>query len=175
MSDLRYPLGPFAWSGALAGPDRQRAVDDIAALPAALRVAVAGLDDGQLDTSYRDGGWTVRQVVHHVADSHVNAYVRMRLALAEDAPAIRPYDENAWAALPDGRALSPAVSLALVAALHARWVVMLRGVGAAEGARTVFHPEHGRTMTLDELIAQYAWHGRHHVAHVAALRQRRGW
>jgi hypothetical protein len=110
-----------------------------------------------------------------VADSHVNAYVRTRLALAEEAPTIRPYDENAWAAQPDGRGLAPEVSLALLAALHARWVIMLRAVGVVEGARSVFHPEHGRSMTVDELIAQYAWHGRHHVAHVAALRLRRGW
>jgi len=175
MMDPRYPVGPFTWAGSLGSPERQRCVDEIAAAPAALRAAVAGLDDARLDTPYRDGGWTVRQVVHHLADSHVNAYVRTRLALAEDAPTVRPYDENAWATLPDGRGLAPGVSLALLAALHARWVVMLRGIGAAEGVRSVFHPEHGRSITVDEFVAHYAWHGRHHIAHVTTLRQRRGW
>jgi hypothetical protein len=147
----------------------------IAAAPAALRAAVAGLSDAQLDTPYRPGGWTVRQVVHHVPDSHLNAYVRIRLALTEDTPTIKPYEEARWAELPDARTLPIEVSLALLEGLHARWVGLLGGLGPADGARQFHHPEHGRLITVDELIAMYAWHGEHHVAHVTSLRARNGW
>lgn len=175
MTDLRYPIGNFAYDGAMTDARRAACVARIAAAPAALRAAVAGLSDAQLDTPYRPGGWTVRQVVHHVPDSHLNAYVRIRLALTEDTPTIKPYEEARWAELPDARTLPIEASLALLEGLHARWVALLRGLVAADGARQFHHPEHGRLITVDELIAMYAWHGEHHVAHVTSLRLRNGW
>ena len=175
MTDLRYPIGNFSYDGAMTDARRSACVTRIAAAPAALRAAVAGLSDAQLDTPYRPGGWTVRQVVHHVPDSHLNAYVRIRLALTEDTPTIKPYEEARWAELPDARTLPVEASLVLLEALHARWVNLLGGLGAAAGARQLRHPEHGRLMTIDELIAMYAWHGEHHVAHVTSLRTRNGW
>lgn len=175
VTDLRYPIGKFAYDGAMTDARRAACVARISAAPAALRAAVAGLSDAQLDTPYRPDGWTVRQVVHHVPDSHLNAYVRMRLALTEDVPTIKPYEEARWAELPDARTLPVEVSLALLEALHVRWTALLRTFGAVEGARQLRHPEHGRLMTIDELLALYAWHGEHHVAHVTSLRDRSGW
>jgi hypothetical protein len=175
VTDLRYPIGPFAFDGRMSDARRAECVARIAAAPARLRAAVTGLDDTQLDTPYRPGGWTVRQVVHHVPDSHINAYTRIRLALTEDEPTIKPYEEARWAELPDARTLPVDVSLSLLEALHARWVPLLRGLGARDGARQFRHPEHGRLMPIDELIALYAWHGDHHVAHVTGLRDRMGW
>jgi hypothetical protein len=170
VTDLRYPIGPFAYDGRMTDARRAECVARIAAAPARLRAAVAGLDDAQLDTPYRPGGWTVRQVVHHLPDSHINAYTRIRLALTEDTPTIKPYEEARWAELPDARTLPIDISLALLEALHARWVPLLRGLGAGDGARQLRHPEHGRLMPIDELIALYAWHGEHHIAHVTGLR-----
>jgi uncharacterized damage-inducible protein DinB len=175
VTDLRYPIGKFAYDGAMTDARRAACVARISAAPAALRAAVAGLSDAQLDTPYRPDGWTVRQVVHHVPDSHLNAYVRMRLALTEDVPTIKPYEEARWAELPDACTLPVEVSLALLEALHVRWTALLRTFGAVEGARQLRHPEHGRLMTIDELLALYAWHGEHHVAHVTSLRDRSGW
>jgi uncharacterized damage-inducible protein DinB len=171
-ADLRYPVG--RWAEPDDAPETaRRLVDEIAAFPVALAAAVTGLDDAQLDTPYRDGGWTVRQVVHHVADSHMNAYVRIKLALTADAPAIAAYDEAAWARLPDSR-LPVEPSLALVDALHRRWVAVLRPLGDAELARVYRHPEMG-DVSVRTALAIYAWHGRHHTAHVTGLRQRMGW
>ena len=175
MTDLRYPIGPFAYHGDMTEARRAACVARIAAAPAALRAVVAGLSDAQLDTPYRAGGWTLRQVVHHVPDSHMNAYTRFRLTLTEDQPTIKTYDEARWAELPDARTLPVEVSLALLEALHVRWTALLRGLTAADGVRQLFHPEHGRLMTLDELLALYAWHGEHHTAHVTSLRARSGW
>jgi uncharacterized damage-inducible protein DinB len=175
VTDLQYPIGDFSYDGPMTDARRAACVTRIAAAPAALRAAVARLSDAQLDTPYRPGGWTVRQVVHHVPDSHLNAYVRIRLALTEDTPTIKPYEEARWAELPDARTLPVETSLTLLEALHARWVALLGGLGAADGARQLRHPEHGRLMTVDELIAMYAWHGEHHVAHVTSLRARNGW
>ena len=175
VTDLRYPIGKFTYDGTMTDARRSACVARIAAAPAALRAAVAGLTDAQLDTPYRPDGWTVRQVVPHVPDSHLNAYVRMRLALTEDTPTIKPYEEARWAELPDARTLPVEVSLALLEALHVRWTALLRGFSAADGARQLRHPEHGRLMTIDELLAMYAWHGEHHVAHVTSLRARSGW
>jgi hypothetical protein len=175
VTDLRYPIGPFTYAGAMADAQRAECVARIAAAPGKLRAAVAGLDDTQLDTPYRPGGWTVRQVVHHVPDSHINAYTRFRLALTEDIPTIKPYEEARWAELPDARSLPVAVSLGLLEALHARWVPLLRGLTATDAARQLRHPEHGRLMSLDELVGLYSWHGDHHVAHITALRGRMGW
>jgi uncharacterized damage-inducible protein DinB len=174
--DLRYPIGRFERPAAVSAADRAQFVDAVAAAPAALRAAVRGLDDAQLDTPYRPGGWTVRQVVHHVPDSHLNAYVRFRLALTEPEPTIKPYDEAKWAELSDARGPLVAESLALVDALHARWVALLRAMAPGDFARTLVHPERpGAPMTLDTMLALYAWHGRHHVAHVTALRERMDW
>jgi uncharacterized damage-inducible protein DinB len=174
MSDLAYPIGKFAWSGPGSAADRARRIAEIAAAPAALRDAVAGLSEAQLETPYRPGGWTVRQVAHHVPDSHVNAYVRFKLAVTEDIPTIKPYDEAAWAELADVKAVPVATSLALLEAVHERWVAFLRSLGEADWARNFNHPELG-VVSLERNLALYAWHGRHHVAHVTALRERMGW
>jgi hypothetical protein len=174
MSDLAYPIGKFAWSGPGSAADRARRIAEIAAAPAALRHAVAGLSEAQLETPYRPGGWTVRQVAHHVPDSHLNAYVRFKLAVTEDTPTVKPYDEAAWAELADVKSVSVATSLALLEALHERWVAFLRSLGEAEWARTFRHPELG-VVPLEKNVALYAWHGRHHVAHVTSLRERMGW
>ena len=154
---------------------RTECVARISRAPGLLRAAVAGLDEQQLDTPYRPQGWTVRQVVHHLPDSHLNAYTRVRLALTEETPTVRPYEEARWAELPDARSAPVEISLRLLDALHARWVALLGRIGPGEGARPLRHPEHGRLMTVDELLAMYAWHGEHHTAQVTALRTRMGW
>ena len=174
--DLRYPIGRFNRPTDVGAADRAQYIEGLAAAPAALREAVRGLDAARLDTPYRPEGWTVRQLVHHVPDSHLNAYVRFKLALTEADPTIKPYDEKAWAELPDGRSPLVAESLALLDALHARWVYMLRAMQAPDFARTLIHPDRpGAPMTLDVMLALYAWHGRHHVAHITGLRERMGW
>jgi uncharacterized damage-inducible protein DinB len=173
--DPRYPVGRFDRSKATHTADERRTfIDQIAAVPTRMREAVDGLTEAQLDTPYREGGWTVRQVVHHVPDSHMNAYTRVKLALTENEPTIRPYDEAAWAKLNDVRDTPIAVSLTLLEALHDRWVRILRALTDADFSKTLMHPEHG-VMTLDSLVAMYAWHGRHHVAHITSLRDRSGW
>lgn len=172
--DLRYPIGPFAFPAGYGESDRRASIDRIATTPARLRAAVAGLDDPALDTPYRPGGWTVRQVVHHVADSHMNAYIRTRLALTEEHPTIKPYDEVRWAELPDSREPVEG-SLALLDRLHARWVVVLRSMSNEDFGRTFFHPGGNVTVTLERNTATYAWHGDHHIAHITELRRREGW
>ncbi|PYO40744.1 MAG: putative metal-dependent hydrolase [Gemmatimonadetes bacterium] len=174
MSDLHYPIGRFEPVTSLAPAQRVTCIDQIAAAPDGLRRAVTGLDDRQLDTPYRPGGWTVRQVVHHVPDSHLNAYTRFKLACTEDSPTIKTYEEARWAELPEARTAPIDVSLDLLTALHRRWVLFLRLLGPDDFARTVRHPEWG-SPTVDFLLAQYAWHGRHHTAHITALRDRMGW
>jgi uncharacterized damage-inducible protein DinB len=175
IDELRYPIGKHQFEPGAAGTERGRWIDEIAATPAQLRAAVAGLSAAQLDTPYRPGGWTLRQVAHHLADSHLNAYIRTKLALTEDEPTIKPYDEARWGELPDARTGPVEPSLTLLTALHHRWVLVWRAMSAAEFGRTFLHPEHGRTMTLDEIVSLYAWHGRHHVAHITSLRRRMGW
>jgi uncharacterized damage-inducible protein DinB len=176
MTDSRYPIGPWRAPARLDAGALAAAVAEIAALPATLAAAVAGLGDERLDTPYRDGGWTVRQLVHHVADSHINAYCRHRLALAEERPTIRPYQEARWAELPDARTLPVAISLDLLCALHARWVALLGASTPADFEREFLHPERPESpWTLGESVHHYAWHGRHHTAHVRALRLARGW
>ena len=174
MEDLRYPVGKHQRPETLNAAQRQAAIETIAAAPRAMREAVRGLDDAQLDTPYRPEGWTVRQVVHHVPDSHMNAYTRTKLALTETAPTIKPYDESAWATLEDSRSTPIETSLTLLEMLHDRWVRILRSMNAADFARTLNHPENG-VMSLDQLLALYDWHGRHHVAHIVRLRERNGW
>ena len=172
----RYPIGRFAPVGrALTTAERREAIDALRRMPGGLREAVAGLDDAQLDTPYRPEGWTVRQVVHHVPDSHLNAYVRLRWALTEDEPLIKPYDENAWAALPDAREGPPEMSLRLLEAVHTRWVALWDALEAGDFLRTLRHPDFDEPLTLDLLLELYAWHGRHHTAHVLSLREREGW
>jgi uncharacterized damage-inducible protein DinB len=172
--DLSHPIGRFDWNASVTPDMRPRLIDDIAAAPGLVRQAVADLDDSQLDTPYRPGGWTVRQVVHHLPDSHMNSYIRFRLALTEDEPTIKPYDEAKCAELYDARTLPPAVSLALLENLHIRWVELLRHMTDADFNRTFRHPEIG-VLRLDKSLALYAWHGRHHTAHITGLRQRMGW
>jgi len=175
MTDPRYPIGPFQRRDELSTDERNAMIDIIAAAPARMREAVAGLDDAQLDTPYRDGGWTARQVVHHVPDSHLNAYVRLKLALTENEPTIRPYDESEWAKLDDVRVTPVEVSLTLLESLHARWVGLMRALRPSDFRRTLRHPDHAGILTLDWLVAMYSWHSRHHVAHITSLRSQRGW
>lgn len=174
MADPRYPIGKFAFAGPLSEDQKARFLDDIEQTPARLRTVVKGLSEQQLDTPYRDGGWTVRQVVHHVPDSHLNSYIRFKLALTEEEPTIRPYMEDRWAELPEAKTAPIELSLALLEDLHKRWILMLRAIQPTEWKRTFRHPEIG-PMTLEKNLALYAWHGRHHVAHVTALRERMGW
>ncbi len=172
--DLRYPVGKFSFDPALSAEMRRALIGQIAAAPGALRTAVSGLDHRQLETPYRPEGWTVRQVVHHVPDSHMNAYVRFKLGLTEDTPTIKPYDEAAWARVADTARTPVDVSLTLLDALHHRWVVLLESLAEKDFARALVHPDHG-PVTLGWMLQLYAWHGRHHAAHVTELRKREGW
>ena len=174
MEDLRYPIGKFSHDPESNAQKRAAWMRDIAELPVHAKNAVMGLSPAQLDTPYRDGGWTVRQVVHHLADSHMNAFIRFKLAITENGPQIKPYDQKAWADLPDGRGGSVESSLALLEGLHARWGVLLSSLSPAQLDRTFLHPESGE-QKLDRTLQTYAWHGRHHVAHITRLRQRNGW
>lgn len=174
-TDPRYPIGTFSFGGNVTVEQRSEWIAAIAVLPAELRAAVEGLSGAHLDTPYREGGWTVRQVTHHVADSHMNALLRFKHALTEENPPIKAYDEAVWALLPDVEATPVEVSLDLVEAMHARWVALLRGMDEGAYQRAYFHPDKNRLVTLDEAVGMYAWHGRHHVAHIASLRARNGW
>ena len=174
LERLRFPLGRVQPRGDLTSDVRRRLRDRIADTPARLRSAVAGLDREQLDTPYRPEGWTVRQVVHHVPDSHMNALIRFKLALTEDAPTIKPYDEAAWARLSDGLDDDIETSLSLLEAVHTRWLRVIDAMSDTDFGRVLVHPEIGR-ITLDTLLQIYAWHGPHHIAHVTALRERNGW
>ena len=174
MTDLRYPTGVFVPPQDPDRESRDRAIERIAETPQRLRAAVQGLNEDQLDTPYREGGWTLRQVVHHLPDSHLNAYIRLKLALTEPAPVIKPYDESAWANLADTTAVPIDVSLNLLEALHQRWVSLLRAMTDDDFRREYVHPETGRH-ALDHLLALYAWHGAHHVAHITTTREQKGW
>lgn len=174
-TDLRYPVGKFDFEIPINEADYPMLIAAIAETPGALRAAVAGLSRDQLETRYRPGGWTVKQVAHHVPDSHLNAYTRFKLALTEHEPTIKPYDEAAWAELADSQKVPIEVSLDLLDALHLRWVALLRSMDRAAFNRGLRHPEHGRVLTLKQMLALYAWHGRHHVAHITSLKKREGW
>jgi len=174
MTDLRYPIGKFTYEGPPTQEQRRELLRDIEQAPGRLRAAVKGLSEQQLDTPYRPEGWTVRQVTHHIPDSHLNAYVRFKLALTEDEPTIKPYAEDRWARLADTQATPVEVSLALLDSLHDRWARLLRSLQPEDWRRTFRHPELG-LVTLERSLALYAWHGRHHVAHVTSLRERNGW
>lgn len=172
--DPRYPIGKYEMPAKVTPELRARAILEIASAPDRVRAAVRGLNDAQLDTPYREGGWTVRQVVHHLPDSHMNAYIRWRLALTETEPTIKPYEESAWAKLEDAAHAPIEVSLRLLEPLHERWVRLLHSVKPDEFARTFRHPEHG-VRTLDWMLFLYAWHGKHHTAHITELRKRKSW
>jgi hypothetical protein len=175
MSDLRYPIGEFRHTAPLGPDGREACIARIAVAPALLRAAVEGLGPEQLDTPYRQGGWTVRQVVHHLPDSHANGYVRFRLALTEPTPVITPYDEPGWARLPDAATGPVEHSLALLEALHRRWVLLLQQIGPEDWRRAYHHPGQRRDIGLEEAVALYAWHGEHHTAHITSLSVRMGW
>jgi hypothetical protein len=168
--DRRYPVGPFHSPDSLDDAQRRAAITSIAAGPRLLREAVTGMSERQLDTPYRPDGWTVRQVVHHVADSHLNAYTRFKLALTEDMPTIKPYDQAAWAKLADSQSTPIDTSLVLLQAVTDRWVRVLRAMSPADFARRLIHPEHEQPLSLDQMLALYEWHGRHHTAHVMLVR-----
>ncbi len=174
MDELKYPIGRFKFAGALSAGDRDRLIREVTDAPSQLRAAVKGLNDAQLDTPYRPEGWTVRQVVHHVPDSHMNSYIRFMLATTEDNPTIRTYEEQLWAERPEAKFGPVEMSLNLLDAVHTRWVAHLKNLGPAEFARAFVHPELG-PVSLDKALALYAWHGRHHVAHITTLRNRQGW
>jgi hypothetical protein len=171
---LRYPVGHFDKSREVNPQELEKHLAELEALPAQLRQAVQGLTDVQLDTPYRPGGWTLRQVVHHLADSHMNSYIRFKLALTENTPTIKPYEEQLWAELPDSKLEPVEVSLVLLEALHQRWLVLLRSLRPADWQRTFVHPDSGKT-TLVKAAALYAWHGRHHLAHITNLREYSKW
>jgi uncharacterized damage-inducible protein DinB len=172
--DLRYPVGAFKFGGKLIYAERERLIGELEDLPARLRAAVEGLSDARLDTPYREGGWTVRQVVHHLADSHLNAYIRVRLLLTEHNPTVKPYDQALWAKLHDAVSAPIKPSLDIVSGVHQRFTLLLRSLGAADFEKTLNHPENG-AMTLDHCLAMYAWHGRHHLGHITSLARRMGW
>jgi uncharacterized damage-inducible protein DinB len=174
MPDPRYPIGKFTYSNPPNSQQRDKLIDEIEQMPASLRAAVSGLSSQQIETPYREGGWTVRQVVHHLADSHMNAFIRFKLALTEDEPTIKPYEQQLWADLPDVKATPLETSLVLLEALHVRFVSLLRGMTSQDWKRTFRHPELG-VVPLEKNLALYSWHGRHHVAHIAELRKRMGW
>lgn len=172
--ELKFPIGryePKPYSDA----QRDAWIRDIDLLPGDLEYAILNLDAAQLDTPYREGGWTVKELVHHVADSHCNAYTRFKLGLTEDKPTIKPYDQDAWVKLPDTVNLPVNISITLLHALHARWVEVLKHIQSDQWERTVIHPEHGKEMSLWFLLGMYAWHGRHHTAHIRNLRNRNHW
>jgi len=172
--DVRYPVGPCEWSVEVSAEEKRQHLRDIAELPEKLRAAVAGLAPQHLDIPYREGGWTIRQIVHHIPDSHMNSYVRFKLALTEDQPTIKPYDEKLWAEMPEARTAPIEISLDMVDTLHRRWSLMLQNMTEADFERSIFHPEIG-ALKLKSLVAGYGWHCRHHVAQIVATRHRMGW
>lgn len=172
--DLRYPIGEFKYEKPLSDDEREACLAKIEETPARMRAAVAGLNEEQLDTPYRPGGWTVRQVVHHVPESHLTSYTRFKLALTEDEPTVKPYFEDRWAQLDDARKAPISLSLDLLDAVHGRWIWFLRSLKPEDFQRTFRHPEIG-IVSLDKNVALYAWHGPHHVAQITSLRERMGW
>jgi hypothetical protein len=174
MTDPRFPIGPFQTPGQITEALRNEFIEHLALAPGLLAQAVRGLSGDQLDTPYRDGGWTVRQVVHHLADSHINGYARLRHALTEDAPTVKVYDEKLWAELPDAKVGNIDMSLNLFAGLHERLVCLLRSLKPEQFARKLLHPQRGE-LSIDSFVALYAWHSRHHVGHITMLRAAKGW
>ena len=174
MTNLQYPIGKFQPAEKVSDQDRRAFIQQIEDAPASLWSAVTGLSEQQLDTAYREGGWTVRQVVHHLADSHMNAFIRFKLAMTEDQPTVKTYQQERWSELPDAKTAPVVLSLNLFDSVHKRFVALLRSMSAADFSRKMNHPEQG-IVTLDRYLGLYAWHGCHHVAHITALRDRMGW
>jgi uncharacterized damage-inducible protein DinB len=174
MADVQYPIGKFSEDPNVTPEKRQKWIAEVEQAPSVFRRAVAGLTQAQLDTPYREGGWTVRQVIHHMADSHLQSVIRFRLALTEDNPAISGYDPAKWAELPDAKIGPVEVSLALFEAIHGRWILLLHAMNPADFRKTFSRPD-GQVITLDRLLQTYAWHGKHHAAHITGLRERMGW
>ncbi len=172
--DLRYPIGRFKFNGPLNEAERQKLIDEIEETPEKLKAAVSGLTPEQLNTPYRPEGWTVRQVIHHIPDSHLNSYIRFKLALTEDEPTIKPYSQEKWAELYDSENTPVEVSLTLLEMLHKRWVLLLRSLKENDFKRNFNHPEQG-LVSLERTLSLYAWHGKHHTAHITSLRERMGW
>lgn len=174
MDDLQYPIGKFNPKPSITNEERQALIRQIEEAPSRLRESIQGLSQQQLDTPYRPGGWTVRQVVHHLPDSHMNSYIRFKLALTEDQPTIKPYDQAGWAEFPEAKTGPIEMSLVLLEHLHHRWVLFLKSLSPSDFARKINHPESG-VQNLDRVLQLYAWHGRHHIAHITSLRKRMGW
>jgi len=175
LENLKYPIGRFQRPESYTPQLLEQWIAVISTLPLWMDACIENLDAHQLHTAYREGGWTIQQVVHHLADSHMNAYVRIKLALTEDNPTIKPYSESAWAELPDTQSVPVNISVTLVHALHRRLVALLQRITPADWERTYHHPEHNRDVPLWEVVAMYAWHSRHHVAHINGLRARMNW
>lgn len=175
LETLRFPIGPFKKPALITAELLQSYITDIASFPGHLRSEVENLTQAQLDTPYREGGWTIRQVVNHCADSHMNSLIRFKLALTENQPTIKPYNEARWAELADSNYMPVEAALKTLEGLHERWVVLLNSLTKAELERTFIHPEHGKVFRIDETIALYAWHGKHHLAHITTLKERMGW
>jgi len=172
LETLRYPIGRFIWPSSVSEQELQEALNRIETFPGRIQKTVENLLDDQLDTPYRPDGWTIRQVIHHVADSHMNAYIRLKLALTEDTPTIKPYDESKWAMLPDSITLHPEISLRLLKDVHTRWVVIMKCMPAESWDRTFIHPEYNKTYSLRQFVRMYAWHGDHHLAHITGVLKR---
>jgi len=175
LETLRYPIGKFKFPEQISAEEISSMIKTIEELPAKLRNAVSGMSEEQLNTPYRDGGWTVRQVVHHLFDSHSNSYTRMKLAMTEENPVIKPYEEARWAELEDGKNAPVELGLNLLELLHKRWVIFLHSFIESDLKRTFFHPDNKRSQTIAQTIALYAWHSRHHLAHITELKKRMGW
>ena len=175
LEKLRYPIGKFSFINSYTPADVKKWIRDIEKCPAVLKKALKGLNEKKLNTPYRDGGWTVKQVVHHLADSHMNAYIRIKLALTANTPTINPYNESMWAEYDDAKKLSPSVSLSLIEALHHRWSIANKKIKPEELSKAVFHPEKKREVSIVEFLALYSWHCRHHCAHITSLRKRNKW
>jgi hypothetical protein len=173
-ADLRYPIGNYQWPATISAEERARKIATLWTQPQRLRDAVHGLSEAQIQTPYREGGWTVRQVVHHVPESHMNSYIRFKLALTESNPTVKPYDEAAWARLSDVDSTPVETSLCLLENLHSRWDKLLRSLSEADWKREFVHPQMG-PVSLEKNLALYAWHGDHHIAHITELRRRNGW
>lgn len=172
---LKYPIGKFIAPASVSSDQIASWIGELEALPSRIREAVVGLNDEQLDTSYRPGGWTLRQVIHHIPDSHMNAYIRFKLAVTQDHPTILPYMEDRWAELEDGKNAPIAVSLDLIESIHKRWTMFLRSLNEAQFSRTYFHPENQKTFILHNVLGMYAWHGEHHLQHILKTKQSNNW
>lgn len=174
MTDNRYPIGTFKAKESYSIEEIANLINDIEALPTKIEEAIENMNDAQLDTPYREGGWTVRQVVHHLPDSHMNAYVRMKWTITEDQPRIKAYDEKAWATTPETK-LAPSISIDFLKSLHTKWAALMRGLSEGDLSRAFIHPDTNKSVKMDRMIGLYAWHGNHHLAHITTLKEKMGW